>query len=321
MITILCYVVLFIASKNHIIISKKTINITLILVTLMSLLVIMQLYIYDPIYNQATMYGINRDVAIASKLERLLGTIGHRNFMSTYLVIFLPISISLYIKLKEKKYLVYSIVIFIALMCTTTRSGWLSVILFMIVMLFFIRGKKEYLKRFFNIIMIFMAIVLVINISLNGVISSRSDKFKNEVVEFNEHSGSNRVKIWKSVIICIKKHPILGTGPDTVFEALRKEKSKNPNIINAAVDKAHNEFLQIALNSGIPSLCLYIVFLILVIINILKHIYDYKYKILLLVFLSFIIQSFFNISVISVAPIMWILFGIMSKDEIIIYNM
>ncbi|WP_294346273.1 O-antigen ligase, partial [uncultured Clostridium sp.] len=202
-----------------------------------------------------------------------------------------------------------------------TRSGWLSVILFMIVMLFFIRGKKEYLKRFFNIIMIFMAIVLVINISLNGVISSRSDKFKNEVVEFNEHSGSNRVKIWKSVIICIKKHPILGTGPDTVFEALRKEKSKNPNIINAAVDKAHNEFLQIALNSGIPSLCLYIVFLILVIINILKNIYDYKYKILLLVFLSFIIQSFFNISVISVAPIMWILFGIMSKDEIIIYNM
>ena len=49
----------------------------------MSLLAIIQIYIYDPIYNQPTLYGVNRDIGIAATLERSMGTIGHRNFMST----------------------------------------------------------------------------------------------------------------------------------------------------------------------------------------------------------------------------------------------
>lgn len=320
MITILCYIVLFLASKKYFIIKKRGINIILFTVTIMSLLAIIQLYVYDPIYKQATLFGVNKDIAIASQLERLMGTIGHRNFMSTYLIIFLPISVSFYVVFKEKKYFIFSTIIFIALLCTTTRSGWISVASFAFLGGVFIRKNKEYLKRSFKLVVVAIIAVFIVNLTMQGTLLNRANTMKNDVVNFSDKSGSNRVKIWKNVFECIKSHPLLGTGPDTVYQALAEEREKDPSVMSSGVDKAHNEFLHIAINSGIPSLVIYIVFLVLLVTNLFKHRDNRIYRILSLVFISFITQSFFNISVISVAPIVWILFGIMSKNEIIIYN-
>ena len=319
-ITILCYIVLFLASKKYFIIKKRGINIILFTVTIMSLLAIIQLYVYDPIYKQATLFGVNKDIAIASQLERLMGTIGHRNFMSTYLIIFLPISVSFYVVFKEKKYFIFSTIIFIALLCTTTRSGWISVASFALLGGVFIRKNKEYLKRSFKLVVVAIIAVFIVNLTMQGTLLNRANTMKNDVVNFSDKSGSKRVKIWKNIFKCIKSHPLLGTGPDTVYQALAEEREKDPSVMSSGVDKAHNEFLQIAINSGIPSLVIYIVFLVLLVRNLFKHRDNRIYRILSLVFISFITQSFFNISVISVAPIVWILFGIMSKNEIIIYN-
>ena len=81
------------------------------------------------------------------------------------------------------------------------------------------------------------------------------------------------------------------------------------------VDKAHNEFLQIAATMGIPALIIYLIFLSLILKNIIKNIRQDQYKILLLVFVAFVTQSFFNISIISVASVVWIFFGVMSKEK------
>ena len=184
MITILCYIVLFLASKKYFIIKKRGINIILFTVTIMSLLAIIQLYVYDPIYKQATLFGVNKDIAIASQLERLMGTIGHRNFMSTYLIIFLPISVSFYVVFKEKKYFIFSTIIFIALLCTTTRSGWISVASFAFLGGVFIRKNKEYLKRSFKLVVVAIIAVFIVNLTMQGTLLNRANTMKNDVVNF-----------------------------------------------------------------------------------------------------------------------------------------
>ena len=103
--------------------------------------------------------------------------------------------------------------------------------------------------------------VFIVNLTMQGTLLNRANTMKNDVVNFSDKSGSNRVKIWKNVFECIKSHPLLGTGPDTVYQALAEEREKDPSVMSSGVDKAHNEFLQIAINSGIPSLVIYIVVL------------------------------------------------------------
>ena len=78
---------------------------------------------------------------------------------------------------------------------------------------------------------------------------------------------------------------------------------------NDYFDKAHNEFLEYAASGGIFTVISYISVLILILFGLFKNIKDDKFKILFIVVFTYIILSIFNISVIIVAPIVWILLG------------
>jgi len=75
------------------------------------------------------------------------------------------------------------------------------------------------------------------------------------------------------------------------------------------VDKSHNEYLEYAVSNGIFSLLLYSIFLGAILIMLFKNRRNYISKILFLTILGYMFQGFFNISVIMVAPIFWILLG------------
>ena len=80
------------------------------------------------------------------------------------------------------------------------------------------------------------------------------------------------------------------------------------------VDRAHNEYLHIAAVTGIPALICYLLMLFLITINNIKFIFKDKIQTALLFgVLGYLIQAFFNISVVSVAPIFWILLGLLAK--------
>ena len=85
-----------------------------------------------------------------------------------------------------------------------------------------------------------------------------------------------------------------------------------------SVDKAHNEFLHVAAVTGIPSLIIYLTMVMVILIQNGKFLFRENVKtLLLLTVLAYLIQAFFNISVIAVAPIYWILLGLLAqKTEI-----
>jgi putative inorganic carbon (HCO3(-)) transporter len=71
------------------------------------------------------------------------------------------------------------------------------------------------------------------------------------------------------------------------------------------IDKAHNEYLNIAVSAGIPSLIAYLTLVFVV----LKNSVSKEKNLLLAVIIAYLVQAFFNISVVSVAFLFWILLG------------
>ena len=130
-------------------------------------------------------------------------------------------------------------------------------------------------------------------------------------LNFDDNFGTYRIFLWKRTIPLIKDYPIFGSGPDTF--ALRfmpiytNDIAKiGPLTIN---DTAANIYLTMLINLGIVGTISYIVFLISQIKIGIKNMNKYS-VILLISILCYMIQSFFNLSVVIVSPIFWTLMGI-----------
>ena len=222
-----------------------------------------------------------------------------------------------YIFYKNKYCFISSLFIYGALLCTLTRSGYVGFIFAGIILLILLikEKNKEHFKRLAMLALAFIMIFGFINFTSKGAVANRLGLLGKDVTSFSEKSGSSRIGIWKLVIKVVEEKPILGTGPDTLDKALPEICGDDYKELGFIVDKAHNEFLQIAATMGIPALIIYLIFLSLILKNIIKNIRQDQYKILLLVFVAFVTQSFFNISIISVASVVWIFFGVMSKEK------
>ncbi len=138
-----------------------------------------------------------------------------------------------------------------------------------------------------------------------------------------EKLGSSRGYIWARAIPLIKNTLILGTGPDTfAFDFPQGDligkyyAYDNPNII---VDKAHNLYLQMLINYGGVALLGFLAMVVIYIVDSLK-LYACKNNFLeksqmlgattCLGVIGYLISGMFNDSVVSVAPVFWIIFGV-----------
>ncbi|MGG7151244.1 O-antigen ligase family protein [Clostridium neonatale] len=137
-----------------------------------------------------------------------------------------------------------------------------------------------------------------------------------------EKLGSSRGYIWSRSIPMLKDNILIGKGPDTFAlefpqnDLLAKYYAyDNPNTI---VDKPHNLYLQIALNNGLIAL---IAFLGLMLVYIIDSFILYSLKqeytksqlfgtATSLGVIAYLFAGIFNDSIISVAPIFWILLGV-----------
>jgi putative inorganic carbon (HCO3(-)) transporter len=136
-------------------------------------------------------------------------------------------------------------------------------------------------------------------------------------------AGSNRWFIWLKVIELIKERPIFGIGIsnlELIFASRFRENVYQVFGVYTNVDKAHNEYLDIAVSSGIPSLVSYLFFLFTVTLNKIKEsdfVSDINLPIICAVS-GYAAQAFFNISVVSVAFLFWILLGLLVQNTKIV---
>ena len=137
-----------------------------------------------------------------------------------------------------------------------------------------------------------------------------------------EKLGSMRGYIWSRSIPMIKNNLILGGGPDTFAfrfpqnDLIAKYYAYDtPNMI---VDKPHDLYLQIALNDGLIALLAFLAVMVIYIVDSIK-LYalkkDYNKPQILgsatcLGVIGYLFAGIFNDSVVSVAPVFWIVLGV-----------
>lgn len=256
-------------------------------------------------------------------------TLGNPNFLGSYLSLLFPIAVCLYLNSKNKiaKYtlLILNLLLFSALICTRTRSAWVGTVF----SLFFI--GIMFLKRIMNfkykiivILISLAALTYTLDTTHNGMISA---KFNSLVADYNaivnkdqyrSNIGSQRIFIWTRTMDYMFERPILGSGPDTfdkVFSMSSEEAVHHFGSSEVYVDKAHNEYLQILVTMGFPALIFYIIFLFMLFIKSNFTVFrkgNNLYTVSLFSgIIAYIVQGFFNISVVSVAPVYWSIIGIL----------
>ena len=117
----------------------------------------------------------------------------------------------------------------------------------------------------------------------------------------------------------IGENPILGTGPENLKEHFNRTNNEGflayKKRTGKTVDKAHSEILHIAAVSGIPAAIIFVLFLATLFWKKRRFIFNFNSSTILAMCITvYFIQSLFNISIITVAPLFWVLLGVFSRE-------
>lgn len=240
------------------------------------------------------------------------------NFYGIIMLICLCYSIGLFIDGETvKKRIVFTVLMvlfLIGLLLSNTTScvvGFGFIVLYLIY--YCIKNKKVNLLLW----------ILIVSINTTFIMSQFNCttivddliKTKNETVEIakghvEDYYGTRRVKLWKETLKVVPKYIVHGAGIDNFFYAF----GKKPLIIKYYMyDKAHNEYLQLLVTEGIFALISYLLFYLSVVLIGLKN---KKNNYLLLPVVAYLVQAFFNISVLECAPLFFIGLGLLvDRDD------
>ena len=240
--------------------------------------------------------------------NHIFGLTTNSNFLSTKLLLCTLCCFSLYVKENKLWQLILYLIFMYFLLLTNCLSGFVGYMCASI--LFLILNIKKF-KKILLIIGITLVTVLVTNSLYISSIGSDTISMFGEVKEIstgnlNESYGTNRVHIWKETIKIVPKNIYFGVGIDNFLNAFGDEPLKSER--GRIIDKAHNEYLQILITEGIFTLIAYLIFIISICLKGLK-----MNSIYLIPVFGYLVQAFFNISVIEVAPLLYILMGFIAK--------
>ena len=184
-------------------------------------------------------------------------------------------------KLSPKKFINLKIIfiplIFLAAILSGTRGIWaagMGAVLFILCLAILLKIKEKteqqkiviYLSSCLILFFLLFAAAFPIFSSPQFLVSKGNslilrNRIKS-IIDFGETSNSQRIEIWKKSLVSIVKHPLLGVGignfPVVLKQDLRLAK---------AGSSAHNLYLQIAAEMGIPALFLSLCFFWLLIKN------------------------------------------------------
>ncbi|KZL93395.1 O-antigen ligase family protein [Clostridium magnum] len=320
---ICCYIFIYFICSRYYKFSKEHLKYLVVSSFIISIYGICQYYGFEPLRKV-----LGHTEAIA--------TIGHRNFMGSYITLIMPISIFAFVYSKKYIYLLLSCLLYLCMLCGYTRSAWLAFVFYVCLLFYFFYKYKMSLKRFVTIIIIFFVITIGFNsinnnATLNRMLTIKSDGWSILTNSRDKESaGSHRFFIWERGVQLLKDRPLIGSGPDTFgivfmekftedvvtpgsgFIHIKKDEKGNVKSINVEkIDKAHNEYLHTAVTMGIPSLICYLIFIGGIILKAKNNIKNNIFIIpIFCSILGYLLQAFFNISVVGVAPVYWAILGI-----------
>lgn len=210
---------------------------------------------------------------------KVFGLFGNAGYFAEYLILPLPITISLFLVSKNKMIkgllLVGILTMATTIALTFTRTPYLSLVIsFIFMLLLFVISQGERLfkenKKLFIIISLAIIIIIALIVVPNplnkpGTIISKI-KERTSVTQLTQsYSIKRRIATWKFTVLMIKDRPLLGSGIGSFkYNSLRYQAKFFDQGDNRALypygiaDKTHNEYLQLWVELGIIGLIIFI---------------------------------------------------------------
>lgn len=231
-------------------------------------------------------------------------TFGNPNFLAGYLAVSLPFifyQIQTAGKLRRLWWILAFILQYLAIVATNSYGGLVTGLLFLIG--WNLLGKKRGVHTF--IILSLASIFLIIF----------------AIFQQNKVSGflpEGRERIFRKILLGVKKRPILGFGwanSDYAFEAAEWPIKLQHDVY---VDKAHSTILEVLAATGVGGLTVYIVLIYKITGNLIKSFSNadekgkQAQKVLLLVFILYLVHSQTNVLSIQEELYFWMIAGVVS---------
>lgn len=262
----------------------------------------------------------------------ICATFGNSNFFGSFISIILPIAICFYIFNNSQKGFVLSLIMFFNLLACGTRSGWVAFSIVGLLGIIYLtkQKRKDYWRRLLILSISFVCIFAFLlyrpQSTTKPHLAQKFEQLEKDIAIAldgklkNSTAGSGRIEIWQMTLKLIAQKPLFGCGTDNLKLGLLTNCTSDCMHyfidFGTVVDKAHNEYLQIAATIGIPAMIVYLLFLAMILLDKAKHIFSDKvYFVIIVTILSYLAQAFFNISTIGVSPLFWMILGLLDNSE------
>lgn len=281
---------------------------------------------FDPIKTEH-FFGIKA----LSGVKAVGSTLGSPNFLGKFLVLTAPLSLAyLYVSSGWPKRLVWGMALALAvagLIVTETRSSWAGFFIACGVFFFLVKetghgSKKVLLGTLAGIICGGLVLIAAVALARGKLPDLQNATINRALVVFDVKKSleaSTRLYMWGKTIDCITRRPWFGFGPDTqvlVFRQFNLEYNRRFNE-RVILDRAHNNYLDVALSQGLFGLFAYCGILISFLVMLWKTLKRKPYvkdRIFLCAIFSgycgYLANDFFSFSVVSVSLTFWSLMGL-----------
>ncbi|HJY98185.1 MAG TPA: O-antigen ligase family protein [Patescibacteria group bacterium] len=240
------------------------------------------------LYGVAEHYGIDKNLWVQDVQKRVFSTLGQPNWLAAWLISLMPITWAFMLKnkltlnfssLKDSRFFLYFslfVLFFWTFIFTRSRSGLVGFAVALgifLLGLLWIKGK-EVRKNLREIGLVLISIVIITAISGTQFTLGISSLLKHSAPPVVEEvqgpaletggteSGAIRRIVWKGALDIWANYPVFGTGVETFAFSYYKFRPPAHNLVSEwdfIYNKAHNEFLNMAANSGTVGLLSYLI--------------------------------------------------------------
>lgn len=256
--------------------------------------------------------------------NRIFGTFGQPNWLAAWLITVIPLASLLFLRNKSKNKIQTFIslcllsLFLVVLLYTKSRSGVLGFVTsFTIFWSLVLSKRRDLFKHFVTSLILVISISLIIGTpwtkNLNQIFTNKNSTYEsvNKVGPALEtggtESGEIRKIVWKGALEVWKNYPLLGSGVETFAFSYNQFRPPEHNLTSEwdyIYNKAHNEYLNIAANSGTLGILSYLGLITFSIISFWKNLKkenNFLSTALMAGFVSLLVSNFFGFSVVAVS--------------------
>ena len=187
---------------------------------------------------------------IYKNVYRVTATFGNANNFAGYMDMVILLLLGMFLTgIKRPKIIIMVCLVFLfitALIFSFSRGGWISIFFGIVFMVIALLTNQHFNRKklVIGIICGFLAISLFVLVNTGMVKRIVTLKQKQDITNFR-----GRATAWSGIVDMIRDYPVLGIGPGTFSVVFTQYQ---PPGLSARYFRAHNDYLQIISEAGLP---------------------------------------------------------------------